>query len=104
MSVRFVKMSKDDLENKIINLEEKRQEREQKRLEEEKWNTPDWKQWIPIYGVFQLIKDERRNKPSIMDDSIFIYVFTATYQAASVSLAGCGLLYGAYQLMQYLDS
>jgi len=31
----------------------------------EKNKNPDWKQWIPIYGVYQIIKDALNDKPSL---------------------------------------
>ena len=32
-------------------------------MEQEK--NPDWKQWIPVYGIYQSTKDNRNGKPSL---------------------------------------
>ncbi|OGJ12638.1 hypothetical protein A3K82_02070 [Candidatus Pacearchaeota archaeon RBG_19FT_COMBO_34_9] len=29
---------------------------------------PDWKQWVPFYGIYQIMKDEQEGKPSVRDN------------------------------------
>ena len=31
---------------------------------------PDWRQWIPIYGIYKSIKDDSNGKPSLCDSTI----------------------------------
>lgn len=31
------------------------------------YKNPDWKQWLPAYGVYRVIKDNRDGKPSLAD-------------------------------------
>ncbi|MCD4666202.1 hypothetical protein K8R47_00120 [archaeon] len=35
---------------------------------EKKLKKPDWKQWVPVYGIYQIFKDKVNNKPSLADD------------------------------------
>jgi len=30
--------------------------------------TPDWKQWLPLYGVYKATKDNLKFKPNIFDN------------------------------------
>lgn len=42
---------------------------EQKELTlEQRTESPDWKQWIPVYGMYKAITDARAGKPSIAED------------------------------------
>lgn len=56
-------------------------------LEEEvkKENTRyDWKQWIPVYGFYQNIKDYDEGKPCIMEHKALIHVYVL-YNALMVT-------------------
>lgn len=36
---------------------------------------PDWKQWVPYYGLYKIFRDKKLDKPTIADqDSRFYYV------------------------------
>ena len=60
-------------------------------MEEQK---PNWKQWIPIYGVYKIHKDDLESKPSYLyDDNV------ATYHAASAAVVVIGLLVGLEKLL-----
>lgn len=34
-----------------------------------------WKQWIPVYGFYQNIKDYGQGKPCIMEQKILMHVY-----------------------------
>lgn len=56
----------------------------------EKTNQPkknknlDWKQWIPIYGVYQIIKDVLGDKPTFFD-CVDPYTFSGATRMVGVS-------------------
>jgi len=47
---------------------------------------PDWKQWLPIYGVYRVLKDAKDNKPNILnpDGAPIIFYGASAYQAISI--------------------
>lgn len=72
-----------------------------------KLDKPDWKQWLPVYGIYRTIKDVRNDRPSIIinetEDGVeqarlSVFSGSAIYQAASVVVAG----YGLYQMTEKL--
>lgn len=62
---------------------------------ERKLGKPDWKQWLPIYGIYQIIKDSHNNKPTMVDerDSAKYWGMTI-YQSVSIfgTVGGIGYL------------
>ena len=70
---------------------------------ERKLEKLDWKEWLPIYGIFQAKKDLFADKPSIINDiGEARYYGHLIYQAAStVAIAG-GTIYGLSQLVEKL--
>ncbi len=74
---------------------------------EKKLDKPDWKQWLPIWGVYQIVKDGVNGKPSIIINRTEqgvepakprVFFGSMAYQAASVLVVGAGL----YQLAEKL--
>lgn len=67
----------------------------QKNLET-KMENPNWKQSLPVYGIYQACKDSSENKSSIINDmgSIKSHLYTF-YQCSSFLAAGVGLSEGA---------
>lgn len=54
---------------------------------------PNWKQWLPIYGVYQIKKDFFRGKPTIIDKGKGLsYNGSALYQAISIVGAYIGAI------------
>lgn len=53
---------------------------------------PDWKQWIPIYGIYQTEKDFDEGKPVIMNRAC------SSYQALSSIAVSAGVIYGLFKL------
>jgi len=65
---------------------------------EKKVEKPSRKQWIPIYGIYQILKDAYYGKPIVADilgQGPTIFVGSSFYQAASVM--------GAYYLSEHID-
>jgi hypothetical protein len=60
---------------------------------------PNWKQWLPVYGIYQVNKDLFDDKPTIIDreDSASWYD-SAAYQAVSI----IATVYGLSQLAEKL--
>jgi len=71
---------------------------------------PDWKEWLPIYGLYQMQKDAKNGKLTIIDDANKISGYAWAYHAASIviyhamSMAGIisGAYYGIYILLEKL--
>ena len=63
---------------------------------------PDWKQWIPIYGIRQAIRDFGDDKPSWVDreDNPIRYHAAVTYQAICIYSAVMGSVFGLAKLLQ----
>ena len=67
---------------------------------EKKAEKANWKQWLPVYGIFKAYKDSNEDKPSIMTTSNDLVFFgNAVSQAISVVSAGHGLYYLAERLL-----
>jgi len=65
---------------------------------------PDWKQWIPIYGLFKGAKEELRGKPTILDNPTnnlngYVKSFGAFYYHV---ITAEGILIGAYKGLEQL--
>ena len=55
---------------------------------EQKTKKIDKKEWLPIYGIYQSIKDFGEGKPSVLDDVDSVKFFgNAFYQVVSISTA-----------------
>jgi len=69
---------------------------------ERRIGNPDWKQYLPIYGMYQIRRDYSRNRPLITDDSDGIVLNTclAFYNGISI-IAGLGAVaYVANELIK----
>ena len=56
---------------------------------EQKTEKIDWKEWIPVYGIYQNIRNDSENKPTATEEE---YSFPhAVYQAVSTIAVGMGL-------------
>ncbi len=51
---------------------------------------PDWKQWIPVYGVYQVFHDIMRGRPTVADNtySLTFFLSMLPQSAAIFSIAG----------------
>jgi len=55
---------------------------------------PDWKQWLPLWGMYQVNKDAKNGKPTIMDDeNSWKYNLSIVHQAISFTASYAGLYY-----------
>lgn len=55
---------------------------------------PNWKQWLPIYGVHQIKKDYFAGRPTVIDkEKGLSYNGSALYQAISIVAAYSGALH-----------
>ena len=62
---------------------------------ERKLDRPDWKQWLPVYGIYQVKKDIFDNKPTVIDREFSAsWIGSGIYQAVSI--------YGLLQLAEKL--
>ncbi len=65
--------------------------------------SPDWKQWIPIYGFYQIVKDRDEGKPSLSRDSLnhpLRHSGSAIYHGVVTGLTIGGLYLGLVKLLQ----
>ncbi|MCH7568035.1 MAG: hypothetical protein IIA87_01305 [Nanoarchaeota archaeon] len=78
---------------------------------ERKLDKPDWKQWLPVYGVYQGIRDARNGKPNFILEQTeqgvkltrpAMFVVSATYHAVTTVAVSKGIIYGLYQLAEKL--
>ncbi len=72
---------------------------------ENKIEEPDWRQWLPIYGLYQLHKDSKAGKLLVMGmktkkEAIYHRWCYQTYQSSSIALGTIGTFYGLAQLLQ----
>ncbi len=68
---------------------------------------PDWKQWLPVYGIYKIRKDSEHAKPVIMDSKGSPRdILIGTYHllsGISVTLAtAAGIAYGIEALIEKL--
>ncbi len=72
------------------------------KLETERQEKPDWKQWIPVYGIIQIAQDTKRNKPTIMDGnrSRCILYGSAFYHGFFSTVATYSGIYALYTLAE----
>ena len=67
-------------------------------MEENK--NPDWKQWIPVYGIYRVVKDAKEGKPSLADGKNYPERVSSFYHGIVISV-GLGLIYeGLEKLLQ----
>ena len=76
---------------------------EQKELTlEQRAESPDWKQWIPVYGIYKAIADAKANKPSIAQsfegDHDARFYLSAFYHSTTT----IGVIIGAIETLDYL--
>ncbi|MBI4152613.1 hypothetical protein HY495_02785 [Candidatus Woesearchaeota archaeon] len=55
---------------------------------EEKVEKPDWKQWLPVYGTNQAIKDYNAGKPVLGEEDTNRDFFWNLYQISTSVLVG----------------
>ena len=72
---------------------------------EHKIETPNLKQWLPIYGLYQLHLDSKAGKPLVTGgetkkETVCRKWGYQTYQSSSIVLGTMGILYGLAQLLQ----
>lgn len=61
---------------------------------------PNWKQWIPIYGIYLVGKDTLEGKPSLVDESPPARLFvSAIYHAIATSGVIASLGYSLEKLL-----
>jgi len=70
---------------------------------EQRSNKPDWKQWLPVYGIHQINKDHSKDKPLIIDQNMFSFSASLAYHAVSTVATISGAVYGLYQLAEKLS-
>ena len=64
---------------------------------EQKTEKIDWKEWIPVYGIYQNIRNDSENKPTATEGE---YSFPhSVYQAVSTIAVGMGLYILAERLV-----
>ncbi len=64
---------------------------------EQKTKKIDWKEWIPVYGIYQIYKYTNKNKPGVLDGENSL-LLNAAYQTLSTFAIGTGLYELAKQL------
>ena len=64
----------------------------------EKRLKPDWRQCIPVIGVFKMFKDKREGKPNLIED----FKYWSEYHSITFTLAFFGSGYGLYRLAKIL--
>lgn len=79
------------MENKMLSLENE-------------VDKPDWKQWLPVYGIYKTLKDNSNNKPNIIfsrtePTSDLVFWGSALYQGVSTVTAVVGI----YKLYQFVE-
>ena len=60
---------------------------------------PDLRQWIPIYGIYRVVRDEIEGKPSLMNGKNYPIgnVISSIYHG---TIIGAGLVFGLEKLLQ----
>jgi len=73
---------------------------------ESKLDKPDWKQWLPIWGAHQIVKDGMDGRPTIIYNEsegrikFGLGLGSALYQAVSIATAVVGTIYGLIQIAE----
>jgi hypothetical protein len=72
---------------------------------EKKIEEPDWRQWLPIYGLYQLKSDSKAGKPLVIGmetkkEAVYRKWCYQTYQSSSITIGTIGIFYGLAQLLQ----
>ena len=57
---------------------------------------PDWEQWIPVYGIRQMFKDQREGRPSIIETS----KYWSEYHSITLTGVISGVIYSLYKLFE----
>ena len=74
---------------------------------EEKLENPDWKQWIPVFGVREIYRANFIEKaPAINDDPVnhpIRYEVSNWYHAATSAIAVVGAAYGVFKIVEKLS-
>lgn len=80
-----------------------RQHCQEKMSLERKLGKPDWKQWIPFFGIYQLEKDLSKNNPTIIDEEYGnkMLIEAMAVHIGSVLAVGAGII---YSLINYIKS
>lgn len=69
---------------------------------EQRTESSDWKQWIPVYGMYKAVADARAGKPSIAEnldgDHTLRFFLSGFYHAITTS----GITVGAIETVGYL--
>lgn len=77
-------------------------ESEPQNLEKE-LEKPDWKQWIPVYGLSRIYRAEIDGAPSISDENYPIRCSgSCAYHGITAATAIVGTMYGLTQLVEKL--
>ncbi len=59
---------------------------------EKRLDSPDWKQWIPIYGVFKMEKDLKEGKPTFYPSkNFYMHVGFGAYHYFSLAATIIGI-------------
>ena len=62
---------------------------------ERKLERSDWKQWLPVYGLIQTLKDIHNGKPTILANSEFTKgLGFICYQVVSPTVIMYNIIYG----------
>jgi len=61
---------------------------------EQKVGKPDWKQWLPVYGTYQVMKDYNDGRPILGEEDSNRDFFWNLYQMSTSVLVG-GVAVGA---------
>lgn len=56
-----------------------------------KENKTDFKEWVPIYGIYQTIKNSNGKKPNATDKSNFYFSLYFVYHFAMIYLSVLGI-------------
>ena len=66
--------------------------------------SPDWKQWIPLYGFHQIVKDRDEGRPALSRESLnhpIRYSGSAMYHGVITGLILGGIVFlGLEKLLQ----
>jgi hypothetical protein len=68
----------------------------------EETDKPDWKQWLPVYGIYKMIADGFKRKPTIIDNrrGEAVFLGSAIYQATSLIALNFGASFGLGAILE----